>query len=564
MKNNYRSIRFELLKVLIGTSIITMLIVGTILSIIMFRQSFQQAKKDMNFYVESIQNQFGNHLTFLEDAVIYIRNNKEIDAFLQGVSTDKEELEMIFEKGVNLFASGNMIAGSYPVVRDIYIFTKDMESISIHYYPISTLEHRETEQRFRLIMHNYMKDGFIYYRYGTSLELYFPLYDDAFQLKGYCVAVLEEQAFHEVFSQLEKYQNYAWGILNQGKFLLGQSFIDNRPDITGLESGWIYIKGRRYYLKREYYGFSLSTYILIPEDKLYMHILPSFGLAWLLAISSWIGLFFVIFFLSKYLSKPLQDIVDKLKKVGEGDFSARLADYEIEEFRDISVSFNEMADRMDHLIKEVYEAQLLAKEARIQYLQAQINPHFMFNVLSMISIRLKLQKDTKVYPLVSAFAGLMQGKLFRKNEIEIPLKEEMEIVSFYLYLSEERFKENLSYEIYWEDESLKECYIPRLCIEPIVENAMIHGLEPKKEKGKIRVYIATKEEKLYIAVEDNGVGFEPEEVEKHQSSPRVGIMNIQRLIYNLYGQEYGIQIDSKIDVGTKVEIYLPLKWERTV
>lgn len=562
MKSKYRSIRFELLKVLIGTSIITMLIIGTILSIIMFRQSFGQAKADMDFYVESIQNQFGNHLTFLEDAVIYIRNNQEIDAFLQGDSNDIQELEMILEKGVNLFASGNIIGGSYPVVRDIYIFTKDMESISIHYYPISTLEHRETEQRFRLIMNNYKREGFVYYRYGKNLELYFPLYDDAFLVKGYCVAVLEEKSFYEIFSQLEKYQNYAWGILNQGKFLSGQSLIDNRPDITGLESGWIHVKGKTYYLHRAYYGFSLSAYILIPGDKLYMYIMPSFRLAWILAISSLIGLFFVIFFISKYLSKPLQDIVDKLKRVGDGDFSARLDDYEIEEFRDISISFNEMANRTEHLIKEVYEAQLLAKEARIQYLQAQINPHFMFNILSMISIRLKLQKDTKVYPLVNAFAGLMQGKLFRKNEIEIQLKDEMEITSFYLYLSEERFKENLSYEILWEDESLQECYIPRLCIEPIVENAMIHGLEPKKEKGRIVVSIARKEEILYIVVEDNGVGFEPEAVEKHHSSPRVGIMNIQRLIYNLYGQEYGIQIDSKINVGTRVEIRLPLKFEK--
>jgi len=173
-----------------------------------------------------------------------------------------------------------------------------------------------------------------------------------------------------------------------------------------------------------------------------------------------IGIILVILYISNKLVSPLSTIVLKMKQVGKGDFRTKLDTYEILELDEISVSFNEMTDKISHLIKEVYEAGLLIKEARIKYLQAQINPHFMFNVLSMIAIRLKLNKDEELYKMVQAFAGLMRGKLFRKDEIEIRINEEIEIAEFYLYLSKERFKNKVSYEINWEDEKLKTLFIP--------------------------------------------------------------------------------------------------------
>ena len=162
--------------------------------------------------------------------------------------------------------------------------------------------------------------------------------------------------------------------------------------------------------------------------------------------------------------------------------------------------------------------------------------------------------------MVQAFAGLMRGKLFRKDEIEIRLNEEIEIAEFYLYLSKERFKNKVSYEIYWEDEKLKTLFIPKLCIEPVVENAMIHGIEPKDDKGYINVKIEQENnEILLITVTDDGVGFDKDKVisGEKEGSPKVGLMNINRLISNLYGSGYGITVDSKIGEGTKVVIKLP-------
>ena len=111
-----------------------------------------------------------------------------------------------------------------------------------------------------------------------------------------------------------------------------------------------------------------------------------------------------------------------------------MEDYPIQEFHDMSVVFNEMADRIEYLITQVYEKQLLVTQAQVKFLQAQINPHFQYNILAMLSIRAKMAGNEELYQYLQAFSKLMQGKIFRGKEIKIPVSAEMEIVDFYLLL----------------------------------------------------------------------------------------------------------------------------------
>ena len=150
----------------------------------------------------------------------------------------------------------------------------------------------------------------------------------------------------------------------------------------------------------------------------------------------------------------------------------------------------------------------------------------------------------------------------------------MEIVEFYLYLQGQRFRDMVQYDIVWESEDLKKCKIPRLSVEPLVENSMIHGLEPKGEEGYIHVEIKTVQKKeqeermLLIIVEDDGVGFDIEkwnlQVKEEGGHPQVGIMNIQRLVKNLYGDSYGLKVESEPGKGTYIELLLPLTMENLI
>lgn len=563
-RQNKKTIRSEMVNMLVWTSIMTMLLVGGGLSVIIFQWSSIALREDMDFYMESVEKQFTNHLLFLERSVIYLSENENMNYFFRTGST--EGIEKVMKQGINLFSNQNMVSDTFPIVSDYYVFSKNMEYKGIHFYPETQSADNIKNTRIIDGIKRYRdQDKMFYYRKnGQEIECYFSVYDDDMERMGYCVAIFDMENINKIFSKLEKYQTYYWSIqTNDGTEIGGTG-------LNGILKDELINPGRRnkkYLYKKNQDSFGLSTYIIIPKSKLYLDIRPGFQLAWAIAVSMFIAVVVSALYYSRRVTYPLQRIVKKIEQVGTGDFETKLENYNILEFQQISDSFNEMTVRIETLIKEVYETQLLVKEARLQYLQAQINPHFMFNVLTMIAIKVKKHRDEELYQTVTSFAGLMRGKLFRRNEVEIKLKEEMEIAGFYLYLQSERFKDIITYNIEWESDEIKECYVPRLCIEPIVENAVIHGLEPKGTEGRIRVAIReASEDSINIVVEDDGVGFNVNEMDdrKDNKNPRVGVMNIQRLIRNLYGDKYGVLFQSEIGKGTIVTVCLPMRKDRTV
>ena len=249
-----------------------------------------------------------------------------------------------------------------------------------------------------------------------------------------------------------------------------------------------------------------------------------------------------------------------MHEFGEEQFDIRMDDFQIQEFHDISVVFNEMADKIQHLILEVYEKELTATRLQVKYLQAQITPHFQFNILSMLSLKAKLAGNEELYQCLRAFSELVRGKIFRKKEIMIPVAEELELVEFYLYLQNSRFQDKITYEIICPEEKVKENLIPRLLIEPLVENAVSHGLEPKQGSGKVQVILYEQNKRLHIIVEDDGVGFEEEDMEtvrEKEGHTHTGQENTKRLLYILYGENHTWKVTGKKGEGTTVEIVIP-------
>ena len=567
-RQNKKTIRSEMVNMLVWTSIMTMLLVGGGLSVIIFQWSSIALREDMDFYMESVEKQFTNQLLFWERSVIYLSENENMNYFFRTGST--EGIEKVMKQGINLFSNQNMVSDTFPIVSDYYVFSKNMEYKGIHFYPETQSADNIKNTRIIDGIKRYRdQDKMFYYRKnGQEIECYFSVYDDDMERMGYCVAIFDMENINKIFSKLEKYQTYYWSIQTNDGTEIGGTGLNGilKDELINLD-GEIKKDHKKYLYKKNQDSFGLSTYIIIPKSKLYLDIRPGFQLAWAIAVSMFIAVVVSALYYSRRVTYPLQRIVKKIEQVGTGDFETKLENYNILEFQQISDSFNEMTVRIETLIKEVYETQLLVKEARLQYLQAQINPHFMFNVLTMIAIKVKKHRDEELYQTVTSFAGLMRGKLFRRNEVEIKLKEEMEIAGFYLYLQSERFKDIITYNIEWESDEIKECYVPRLCIEPIVENPGIHGLEPKGTEGRIRVAIReASEDSINIVVEDDGVGFNVNEMDdrKDNKNPRVGVMNIQRLIRNLYGDKYGVLFQSEIGKGTIVTVCLPMRKDRTV
>ncbi|KIL52134.1 cache domain-containing sensor histidine kinase [Jeotgalibacillus soli] len=285
-------------------------------------------------------------------------------------------------------------------------------------------------------------------------------------------------------------------------------------------------------------------------------------------------LFVITFLLAMYISrraargisKPLEQLTKKMKKVQEGDFeqveglsSSHLKD----EIGVLHKNFEIMLNRINELIKENYMKQLMIKETEYKALEAQINPHFLYNTLDSINWMAKSNKQKAIAEMVESLGNMMRNIISKKEPL-ITIKEELEIVHDYMRIQTYRFRNRLNFTINILPE-IEKCSMPKLTIQPIVENAIQHGLENMVTDCYITVSTQIIGDDIAIMVKDNGGGMDKETIHavmkgniKSRSSG-IGVHNINERIKLMYGDQYGINISSEVNKGTTVTISLPFK-----
>lgn len=221
-----------------------------------------------------------------------------------------------------------------------------------------------------------------------------------------------------------------------------------------------------------------------------------------------------------------------------------------------------MEENYQHVIQEK-NLEIQQKETQFKVLASQINPHFLYNTLEMIRMKAFKNKDKEVADIVKILSKLMR-KALEDNVKELPLSEELSFTEMYLQIQKLRFGERIDYEI--TQETQKDYRIIPLIIQPIVENSFIHGIETKEDGGRVDINVMEKDDLLLIIVIDNGVGIEEEKLRKliamltnEGEVNRIGINNVNQRIKYFYGEEYGLNIESRLGQGTKVTIRLPIK-----
>lgn len=281
----------------------------------------------------------------------------------------------------------------------------------------------------------------------------------------------------------------------------------------------------------------------------------------------------LIYLFSSLLSNRLLKLNKSLNKVALGDFSTKLAIDGRDEIGQLARQFNYMVANIARLMDEVTESneqrnQLLLhqKEIKLKMLASQINPHFLFNALESIRMRLHMSGETEVATIVR-----LLGKLIRKNlEIgakDIPLEDEFEIIRCYLEIQRFRYgNERLSYRLELETEG-RELRIPPLIIQPLVENAVIHGLEQVEKGGELTIRAYVQEKRLFVEVADNGLGMLPERLEEirraigeteDRQEHRIGLRNVNQRLVLTYGETSGLIIESEPGEGTRIRFSLPI------
>ncbi|NLK27109.1 MAG: histidine kinase [Clostridiales bacterium] len=278
--------------------------------------------------------------------------------------------------------------------------------------------------------------------------------------------------------------------------------------------------------------------------------------------------------------KPLFHIIHSMKQVQDGDLSVQVEVRNQDEIGYLAKSFNKMIRRINRildsntkLVKEVYESKYLQKEAQYNNLCAQIKPHFLYNTLNTISLLIKCKDSEGAVQSIEKLSHFLRGIM--NADKNITLSSELEIVDSYLGILKARYSDNLSYVIDVAPE-FKNYRIPALTLQPLVENAIIHGCEIKRGKSEIHIYSSQEEDKLYLHIVDNGIGIEKEKLaqlnrelsqetsldedieENTKTTENIGLINVNKRIKLKYGDSYGILLSNNLSVGTHVKLKLPL------
>jgi two-component system sensor histidine kinase YesM len=320
--------------------------------------------------------------------------------------------------------------------------------------------------------------------------------------------------------------------------------------------------------KSNYTGW--NTVILIPKDvilvkqKRIQNIIVVVGMITMLLIAV------VSYILSYQITLPLNNMMRKMSRVELGDFNQRMEYSGKNEFGRLSRMYNHMLDSISRLIHEVYESKLTENNAQLSALHAQINPHFLYNTLNIMKSISRLRGVEEVAEISESLAGLFQYSMKNLHH-PVALREEIEHINNYFKIQQHRFGNRLELQCDIPGELLQ-ASILKLTIQPLIENAVNHGLRRMKTGGVIQISAAERDEILTLTVRDNGKGIEDAQRARldnilvtsnalhylRDETHGIGLLNIHQRIQLFYGKPYGLSLFSKPGEGTTVTWAIPL------
>lgn len=265
-------------------------------------------------------------------------------------------------------------------------------------------------------------------------------------------------------------------------------------------------------------------------------------------------------FIRSFNNRVLQ-LQESMTKVAHGDFDIPSEIPGEDEITEVYEQLYVTMESLQLLLAERYQYEIDRKDAEFKLLSSQINPHFLYNTLEMIRMKAFKNQDREVADIVKLLSKLMRKALERPQD-QLPLSEDLTFIDMYLQIQKLRFGERINYDI--KQETTQDYAILPLLIQPIVENAFVHGLERISGRAELTVLVKEVGEDLHIIVSDNGVGIPSDKLkqlqailEGYQESSRVGINNVQQRIKYFYGEDYGMTIESTEGKGTTVKVVIP-------
>lgn len=267
--------------------------------------------------------------------------------------------------------------------------------------------------------------------------------------------------------------------------------------------------------------------------------------------------------ISRAITTPLRRLTTTMQRVEQGDFSVRSSVRSGNEVGRLSENFNHMLSTIQDLMHQQIQIEEQKRQSEWNLLQAQIKPHFIYNTLDSIIWMSHAGQNEKVVEMTSALAHLLRNSIGSGKDI-ISLGEEINHIESYLTIQKMRYQEKLHFELDI-DPATRPYQLPRLVLQPLVENAIYHGIKPRETGGTVRVTSMLDEEQLLITVEDDGVGMTADQLAhildrktEDESSSKIGVYNVHERLRHYFGEAFCLKYFSEVDKGTTAMLVLPL------
>lgn len=379
--------------------------------------------------------------------------------------------------------------------------------------------------------------------------------------------------------------NSIWGAVEYEVFVDGQPILEtgcgegaNLDDIrkeTKYHSGYSNSGGEAYAYRTTYFEGQEVIYYVKLDSKALIDDVSMLRALFILVLVFMIPLVVLVFhFFHRKVARPVASLVDASREITAGNYGHQV---EIcgnsREFEYLDNAFNNMSIELKYQFEQIYLEELALKDANIMALQSQINPHFLNNTLEIINWEARMNGNEKVSGMIEALATMLEATMNRKQKRFVPLSEELEYVEAYLYIIRQRFGSRFQSDRQ-VDESLLDVEVPLLIIQPIIENAVEHGMNGSKS-GQVNLHIYARMDKMYIEVINDGalrpedeariaylLGDDVQDENEHHVS--LGIRNVDRRLKIIYGDDCGLNIKSNNENKTVSTIIVKIAKESNI
>ena len=394
--------------------------------------------------------------------------------------------------------------------------------------------------------------------------------------KSVLLVVIDEQLLENLYTSVQNeegeiyiYDQDGFIVSHPNKKMLGKQFIDvgYMERAYGRNSSAIVTKRAQDYLLTTYLDDATGWTIVeeIPTRVPFAALNRVYLLVACLLAAGLVLAIVLALYMSRRVARPLTQLSAAMGEFGgRENFRPLPADTGTQEIDSLRESFNHMAVEIFHLMDAVQEREQQKRVLEMNFLRAQINPHFLYNMLFSIRCTVEIGKNEQAAQMIDAFSDLLRSTLAVKDST-IPLRDELESTRKYLVVQKLRYGEKVHYEIDMQEGS-ERCMVPALILQPLVENAIFHGLEAKEDADMIVIASTLKDGELLLSVTDDGAGIDREKLEQvraRYSRPRVrgassiGMANVHNRIRLNYGEGYGLFVESAPGIGTTATLRMP-------